>query len=60
MNQFKEDLLKELQDVKLSQQRKQLIADKARRQGQRKTGGNGHIVSCWQPLLFSSLVLAIF
>ena len=39
MNQFKEDLLKELQDVKLSQQRKQLIADKARRQGQRKTGG---------------------
>ncbi|KUF35638.1 MULTISPECIES: TIGR04104 family putative zinc finger protein [unclassified Lysinibacillus] len=39
MNQFKEDLLKELQDVKLSQKRKQLIADKARRQGQRKIGG---------------------
>ncbi|UZM97215.1 hypothetical protein OL548_18495 [Lysinibacillus sp. MHQ-1] len=31
MNQFKEGLLKELQDVKFSQKRKQLIAEKARR-----------------------------
>lgn len=39
MNQFKEDVLKELQDVKLSQQRKQVIAEKARRKVQRKAGG---------------------
>ncbi|WP_155590783.1 TIGR04104 family putative zinc finger protein [Lysinibacillus cavernae] len=39
MNQFKEDMLKELQDVKLSQQRKQLIAEKARRTGKRKSDG---------------------
>lgn len=46
MNQFKEELLKELQDVKLSQQRKQVIAEKARRKVQRKADGQWtyHIV----------------
>jgi len=39
MNQFKEEVLKELQDVKLSQNRKQLIAEKARRKGKHKAGG---------------------
>lgn len=39
MNHFKEDLLKELQDVKLSQHRKQLIANKARRKDKRKLDG---------------------
>ncbi|MFJ7700625.1 TIGR04104 family putative zinc finger protein [Lysinibacillus fusiformis] len=38
MNQFKEELLKELQDVKFSQNRKQLIAEKARRKEKHKVG----------------------
>ncbi|MGC7928655.1 TIGR04104 family putative zinc finger protein [Lysinibacillus sp. VIII_CA] len=38
MNQFKEGLLKELQDVKFSQKRKQLIAEKARRNEKHQVG----------------------
>ncbi|ACA39934.1 hypothetical protein Bsph_2381 [Lysinibacillus sphaericus C3-41] len=38
MNQFKEGLLKELQDVKFSQKRKQLIAEKARRKEKHQVG----------------------
>ncbi|MFJ7920879.1 TIGR04104 family putative zinc finger protein [Lysinibacillus fusiformis] len=38
MNQFKEELLKELQDVKFSEKRKQLIAEKARRKEKHKVG----------------------
>jgi len=36
MNQFKEDVLKELQDVKLSEERKQMIAQKARSKRERR------------------------
>lgn len=39
MNRFKENLLKELQDVKLSKNRKQIIAGQAQRKVQRKAGG---------------------
>ena len=59
MNQFKEDVLKELQDVKLSQQRKQVIAEKHDEKFNAKRVVNGRIVSCSQPLLFLLLVLAI-
>ena len=52
MNQFKEDVLKELQDVKLSQQRKQVIAEKHDERFTAKQVVNGRIVSCSQPLLF--------
>ncbi|MGY3189440.1 TIGR04104 family putative zinc finger protein [Lysinibacillus sp. TE18511] len=37
MNQFKEEVLKELQDVKLTEARKQVIAEKARSKNGRKT-----------------------
>ncbi|MEA0555336.1 TIGR04104 family putative zinc finger protein [Lysinibacillus irui] len=39
MNRFKENLVKELQDVKLSKNRKQIIAGQAQRKVQRKAGG---------------------